>query len=71
MSEEDTFNRLKRPTIHQMSALVSNFYKNNPLATPTDCKPLLLANYWTLEEYIETYNNQIGQLMRGLDILND
>lgn len=70
-NEEDTFNKLKRPTLHQMAALVSDFYQNNPQAGATDCEPLLLNNHWTLEEYTETYNNQVGQLMRALDILND
>lgn len=71
MTEDDTFDRLKRPTLHQMIAMVSNFFQNNPHARPHDCEPLLLANHWTLKEYTETYDTYVGQLMRGLDIIND
>lgn len=71
MTEQDTFDRLRRPSLMQMAALVSKFYQDNPQASPTDCEPLLLSNHWTHKEYTETYNNRVAQLMRGLDIIND
>lgn len=55
MTEEDTFNRLCRPTIAQMTQMVTNFIiehnKKEKITTVAQVDRFLRQHNWTLFEY--------------------
>ena len=57
-TEEDTYNRLRRPSLKEMVSLVVSTCKEKNVSTLSEYEviEILTANYWTYPEYITEYH---------------
>ena len=58
-TEEDTFNALRRPSLHEMVELVSVMLLTNPIVQLYDLHAMIESNHWAVDDYIHAYNSYL------------
>ena len=65
MNEDDTFDRLRRPTIREMTGIISSTLsaRGDTMMSRDEVSSTLQKYNWTYSEYHEEFNNIISDII--------